>query len=128
MRSEIEELQNKEIISDRTASKTISKEKVEREEHLGELKKKDTILRNRLQKSGRKEFIIDLTQHPEKIAKKDEFALQYRGVENSGIEIDGGNEVQGGGIEFGGAGADSQSESGNIRPGENKIQKQENQL
>ena len=95
MRSEIEELQNKEIISDRTASKTISKEKVEREEHLGELKKKDTILRNRLQKSGRKEFIIDLTQHPEEIEReKERCALQYQDIGNSGMEVTDDNEMQ----------------------------------
>ena len=56
-------------------------------------------MRNRLQKSARCEFLIDLTQLPEEIEKQRDrfFALQYQDAGNSGIEIGADNEVHGGG-------------------------------
>ena len=59
-----------------------------------DLTSKSTTLRNRVQESTQKEYIIDMRNLLGNWGCAERFAPQFQEIGNSGIEIDPGNEVR----------------------------------
>ena len=117
-----------EVISDRNEILNIKKELVGREKN-----NKDghgnTIRRNIPGKSDMEYSIIDLPTHPEEIEKsKYRFALRYRHIGASGIEINSGNGDQSEEFELEEIVYDSQLGDAKVGPDDNRIREKETQL
>ena len=71
-----------EVISDRYDSVNMKNE-MEEHKQLTQSQVRNTMIRTKLGRSDREGFIIDLTQHPEEIEKReDKSPTQYQDIEN----------------------------------------------
>ena len=89
------DLENRIARSGKIANAKLTKPNEEMKERRETLAKKNTAIRNRLQESKQKEFVICMAKPPGEVElRKARFASHFQGIVNAGVEITPENEAR----------------------------------